>query len=156
MKPISTITARCLFVGWMLGWATAVYAPSALIAALALSPRVTGQNFFLDVFAVADEVSPAAKLLFAALFAGFLIVARMRSLGRPMVINSTIGMVSIMLVVALLPLDWSRGFGIGLNGIRFDPLLTAIYLSGGLLGGVVFTIVEARCRSRSQGSAKPH
>jgi hypothetical protein len=154
MKPIATITARCFFVAWMLGWATAVFAPSTLIAALALSPRVTGQNLFLDTFAVADEVSPVAKLLFAALFAAFLIVARMRSLGRPMVINAAIGMVSIMLVVAVLPQDCSRGFGIGLNGIRFDPLPTAIYLGGGLLSGVVFSIVEARCRARSEGSAR--
>lgn len=152
MKPISTITARCFFVGWMLGWATAVYAPSALIVALALSPRVTGQNFFLDVFAVADEVSPAAKLLFGALFAGALIMAQRLGTGRSMMINAALGMVSILAVITLLPQDWSRGFGIGLNGIRFDPVPTAIYLGGGLLSGVVFSILEARCRARRQGA----
>lgn len=154
MKPIATTTARCFFVAWMLGWATAVFAPSALIAALALSPVVTGQNLFLDAFEVADEVSPAAKLLFGALFAGALIMAQRLGAGRSMMINAALGMVSILAVIALLPQAWSRGFGIGLNGIRFDPLPTAIYLGGGLLSGVVFSILEARCRAQSKGAAQ--
>lgn len=70
-----------------------------------------------------------------------------------MLVDAIIGVVSMMLVVAFLPEYWSRGFGIGLNGIRFDTLLTTIYLIGGFLGGIVFSLSEARCVLRSQKHA---
>jgi len=133
----------------MLGWATAVYLPSLLIALLSLSPLASGGNLLLDTFQVADEVSPAAKLTYAVLFGALVMSARVGGAGRGLPINALIGVVSIALVVALLPEYWSRGFGIGLNGVRFDPLPTAIYLIGGLAGGVVFTLAEARCMLRS-------
>jgi hypothetical protein len=146
---------KCIFIAWVLAWATAVYLPSLLIALLSLSPLASGGNVFVDTFEVADVVSPAAKLTYAFLFGAILIPAHASRAGRGLTINILIGMVSMALVVALLPEDWSRGFGIGLNGTRFDPLVTAIYLIGGFSSGVVFSLVEARCVSRSQRSAVP-
>lgn len=137
----------------MVGWATAVYLPSLALALLSLSPRATGENLFVDAFQVADEVSPAAKLAFAILFGGFLVGIRMAGATRRLLVDAIIGVVSMMLVVAFLPEYWSRGFGIGLNGIRFDTLLTTIYLIGGFVGGIVFSLSEARCVLRSQKHA---
>jgi len=150
MPSARPTSPKCLFIAWILGWATAVYLPSLLIALLSLSPLASGGILLLDTFQVADEVSPAAKLTYAALCGALVMVARMGGAGRGLPVNALIGVVSIALVVALLPEHWSRGFGIGLNGVRFDPLPTAIYLVGGLAGGVVFSLSEARCLSRSQ------
>jgi hypothetical protein len=135
-----------------LGWATAVYLPSFVIALLSLSPLEPGGNLFVDTFEVADEVSPAAKLTYAILFGVFVMTARAGGAPSGLSINILIGVVSMALVVALLPEYWSRGFGIGLNGIRFDLLPTAIYLIGGFASGVVFSLSEARCLLRSQAA----
>ncbi|KPF63669.1 hypothetical protein IP79_07235 [Porphyrobacter sp. AAP60] len=140
----------------MLAWATAVYLPSLAITLLSLSPLASGGNLLLDTFRVADEVSPAAKLSYAFLFGAFIISARMVGAGHGVATNVVIGVISIALVVALLPQYWSRGFGIGLQGVRFDPLPTAIYLIGGFASGVVFSLLEAKCLSRGQLHAPDH
>lgn len=124
-----------------------------MIALLSLSPIAPGGHPLLDTFEVADEVSPAAKLTYAILFGALVMSSRAGGAGRGVSINSLIGVLSIALVVALLPENWSRGFGVGLNGMRFDPLPTAIYLIGGFASGVVFSLSEAKCLARSQASA---
>lgn len=121
-----------------------------MLALLSLSPLPSGGNLLLDTFKVADEVSPAAKLTYAILFGALVLSARAGGAGRGLSMNALIGVVSIGLVVALLPEYWSRGFGIGLNGTRFDPLPTTIYLIGRFVSGVVFSLSEAKCLSRSQ------
>lgn len=137
----------------MFGWVTAIYLPSLSIALLSLSPLTTGGNLFLDTFQVADEVSPAAKLAFAILFGGFLVGMRTAGAKRRLSVDALLGVISMILVVAFLPEDWSRGFGIGLNGLRFETVPTAIYLIGGLLSGIVFSLSEARCVLRSHKHA---
>jgi hypothetical protein len=139
----------------VLGWATAVYLPSLLIALLSLSPLATGENLFVDTFQVADEVSPAAKLAFAVLFGGLLIGVRAARGLRRMLVDALFGAVSIMLVVAVLPESWSRGFGVGLSGVRFATGPLTIYIIGGLLSGLVFSLAEARCILRNQKGAVP-
>ncbi|MVZ98099.1 hypothetical protein EUU23_10385 [Sphingorhabdus sp. IMCC26285] len=129
----------------MVGWATAVYLPSLSIAALSLSPLAAGTNVFVDTFQVADEVSPAAKIAFAVIFGGSLVGMRMAAAKSRMLVDALVGVISIILVVAFLPEDWSRGFGIGLNGIRFDTVPTTIYVIGGFLGGIIFSLSEAQC-----------
>lgn len=155
MPSARLTTLKCLFTAWVLAWATAVYLPSLVIALLSLSPLASGGNLLLNTFEVADEVSPAAKLSYGFLFGAFVLSARACGAGRGLSVNVPIGVVSIALVLALLPEYWSRGFGVGLNGMRFDPLPTAIYLIGGLASGVVFSLTEAKCQSRSQERA-PH
>lgn len=145
---------RCVFVAWILAWATAIYVPSVLIAMMSLSPLATGENLFVDAFQVADEVSPAAKLTFAALFGGMLIALRLGGARRHALVDAGIGVFSMVLVLAFLPESWSRGFGVGLGGTRFELLLTVIYLGGGALSGVVFRLSEAAC-ARSGRQRRP-
>lgn len=129
---------------------TAIYLPSFLIAVTARSPLASGRNLFGDVFAIADEVSPAAKISFAILFGGLLLAVR-RFRGTPAtLVDMMLGMAAMFLVIALLPAAWSRGFGIGLSGTRFDLLPTAIYLVGGVLSGLAFSISESRCIARNR------
>jgi hypothetical protein len=54
----------------------------------------------------------------------------------------------MLLTVGLVPEFLSRGFGIGLTGARFDPSVLPIYLVGGALGGIAFTISVTRCNGR--------
>lgn len=153
MPAARPTTPKCFFVAWVLAWATAVYLPSLAIALLTLSPLPSGGNLFLDTFQVADEVSPAAKLTYAIIFGALVMSARACGARRGLSLNTLTGVVSIALVVALLPEYWSRGFGIGLNGVRFDPLVTALYLIGGLASGIVFSLSEAKCLSGGQSLA---
>ena len=110
----------------------------------------TAYNLLLDTFEVADEVSPAAKLTYAVLFGALVITARVGGVRRGASIHVLIGVVSIALVVALLPEYWSRGFGIGLKGVRFAPLPTTIYAIGGVASSVVFSHLEAKCLARGR------
>ena len=150
VTPSRPKSPKCFFAAWVLGWTTAVYLPSLLISLLSLSPLPPVGNLFLDVFEIADEVSPAAKLSYGIIFGALVIAARAGGARRGLLVNVPIGVISIALVVALLPENWSRGFAIGLNGVRFDPLPTAIYLPGGAASGLVFSLVETKCLSRSQ------
>lgn len=153
MKSSVTWAPKCLFAAWVLGWVTSIYLPSFTIALLALSPLASADNILAATFAVADEVSPAAKLAFAVVFGSALLAIRLARADRRWLADAAIGVISIMLVVAFLPENWSRGFGVGLAGNRFDLLPTMIYLVGGFLSGVVFWLVEARCVSRSRKPA---
>lgn len=153
MPSARPTSPKCFFVAWVLAWAAAVYLPSLAIALLTLSPLPSGGNLLLDTFQVADEVSPAAKLTYAVFFGSLVILARLGGAGHGMSINVPVGVISMALVVALLPEYLSRGFGIGLNGVRFDLLLTALYLIGGLASGIVFSLSEAKCLSRIQSLA---
>lgn len=150
MKSAHLSGPKCLFVAWVLGWATAVYLPSLSIALLGLSPLSPNGNLFVDTFQIADEVSPAAKLAYGSLFGGFLLAARAVPVRRQIFVDAGIGVVCMLVVVAFLPEGWSRGFGIGLNGSRFGSIQTVIYVVGGLVSGVVFSTSESRCRLRNQ------
>ncbi|MGZ8311050.1 MAG: hypothetical protein ACXWUR_03205 [Allosphingosinicella sp.] len=139
-------------MAWIFGWATAIYLPSALIALAGLSPEAAGKSFLAGIFAVADEVAPAAKIGFAILFAGSVLLAgRLAGVrGRAAVAADMLAAVlAMLLVLALLPPPWSRGFGIGLTGARFAPQATMIYLAGALLAGLVFSLSAAKCARRT-------
>lgn len=145
-------TAKCFFVGWLFGWVTAIYVPSLLIALTGLSPLAGEDGFLGATLAVADEVAPAAKLGFAVLMAAFVIIARRVSptRGLPAVALSMLfALTAMLLVLAVLPQTWSRGFGIGLTGTRFAPGATLIYVAGALLSGLIFALCEARCSART-------
>ena len=142
----------CFFAGWIVGWATAIYVPSALIALTNLSPVVQGRTLLSGIFEVADEVAPAAKISFAVIFAVLMFVARRLTISRGFVaiaVDMLLASTAMLLTLAILPPDWSRGFGIGLTGTRFAPDVTAIYMAGALLSGLVFSLSEARCSART-------
>lgn len=140
---------KCVLIALLFAWVAAIYVPSAAIAAARLSPLADGRSLPAAVWAVADEVAPAAKIGFALLFA-LLLAARRRLLPRlAPPADMILGAAAMLAVVAALPQNWSRGFGIGLAGTRFDPAPLAIYLLSGVLAGLVFNRVEAGCRRRA-------
>jgi hypothetical protein len=47
-----------------------------------------------------------------------------------------------------VPAAFSRGFGAGLTGTRFDPAVLPPYLVSGALGAVAYTASVIRCRAR--------
>ena len=99
-------------------------------------------------------MGPAAKLLLGAcLFAAFLLVERSRPTRQSARIALAIaGALAAMLVtIALLPADWSRGFAIGLGGNRFDPSLLAAYVTGAAAAGLSFAMSVSRCLARLSG-----
>lgn len=148
MKLLDNLSPKCFFIAWVFAWVAAIFIPSAAISFWGLSPLAIENDFFGGIIAVADEVAPAAKLSFAIIFACLLLVARAARPTPGAILDSILGAVSILVVLALLPSDWSRGFGIGLFGTRFAALPTAIYVIGGLSSGLVFSISEARCKKR--------
>jgi len=157
MDFMRTVRPRCFFVAWIFSWVTAIYLPSVLIAIAGLSPLVTGKGLPAGTFAVADEVAPAAKLSFALLVALFMFVARRIAPARrslAVAADMLLALSAMLLVLAILPEDWSRGFGIGLTGTRFAPALTTIYASGGLLSGLVFSMSEAKCSTRRSSAVQ--
>lgn len=133
--------------------------PSALIALTGTSPLTQGRGLPAATLAVADEVAPAAKIMFAILFALMLLLARRVALSSLLcvMLDMFIACLSTVLVLAFLPADWSRGFGIGLTGARFafEPLL--IYLGGAMLAGFSFSMSERNCltRARPKGEGDP-
>jgi hypothetical protein len=146
---MAPIRPKCFFVALVAGWVVAIYLPGAIVAAAGLSPLAAGRNLAAATFAVADEVAPAAKIGFALVFAA-LLYARRRWIRAPApAADMLIGGAALLIVAALLPEPWSRGFGIGLSQVRFDPALLAIYLLGGAAAGLAFHLAERRCLGRT-------
>jgi hypothetical protein len=149
------IRPKCFFVALSAGWAVAIFAPSATIAAAGLSPLAAGRNLAAATIEVADEVAPAAKLGFALVFAVLLYVRRRWTRVPALPADMLIGGVAMLATLALLPEPWSRGFGIGLAGDRFDPILLAVYFLGGALAGLAFRLAETRCLRRDPADDRP-
>ncbi|MGA9581698.1 MAG: hypothetical protein WBR13_06990 [Allosphingosinicella sp.] len=145
MQPIRP---KCFFIALIAGWVVAIFLPGAILAAAGLSPLAAGRNLAAATFEIADEVAPAAKIGFALIFA-LLLYARRRLVRIPALpADMLIGCVAMLAILALLPPAWSRGFGIGLAGSRFDPALVAVYLLGGAAAGIAFHLAENKCRRR--------
>jgi hypothetical protein len=102
---------------------------------------------------IADEVSPAAKIGFALLLALFLIAARKvtgTSLTAAVAVSIVAASLAMALMLVALPVEWSRGFGIGLTGVRFAPVVTAFYFIGASLAGLAFALSETKCRRAAE------
>lgn len=141
-----------------------VFVSSALIVVWAV-PNTMAQGgvghpaTIAAIWRVADEMAPAAKLLLVALFAVlFWFGERWPRAGTPWhqppsarkrcALNIVLGVAAMVLTLALVPVDFSRGFGVGLTGARFDPAVLPVYLLSGALGAIAFTFSVARCRAR--------
>lgn len=136
---------KCSGPAWLFGWVTAVFLPSLLIAferhGLAGLPGATWK--------VADDVGPFAKLLLGALLMLFFWLATRLRFG-PLALRAALaGLAAMALTLALIPAGYSRGFGIGLTGARFDPAVLPWYAIGAVAAGCVFALALARCRARS-------
>ncbi|HEY0411912.1 MAG TPA: hypothetical protein VGD66_02075 [Allosphingosinicella sp.] len=137
---------KCFLLALLLAWVVAVFLSSALIALAHLSPLAQARRFPASVWAVADEVGPAAKLAFVLLLAPLLLLAE--ALAPPRLraaLAILLACAAMLLALALVPAAWSRGFGIGLTGARFDPSTLPIYLGSAALAGLSFSLSLARC-----------
>lgn len=146
---------KCFFPAWLFGWVVAIFLPSAIIAYLGLSPAAAAigvgfDDLFATTWKVGDDVGPFAKLSFGAvLLASFYTLHRARLRGAALLGAAVVcGVVAMLAALALLPAEYSRGFGVGLSGARFEPTLTAIYALGGALAGVTFAFALQRCGER--------
>jgi hypothetical protein len=159
MRKLRAVTPKCFFGAWIFGWVTAIFVPSALIVLAELSPLSSGKGILIGTFAVADEVAPAAKLGFGTLTAAFMLAARwvlpVRGISA-VAIDMLLAGIAMLLVLVILPEQWSRGFGIGLTGTRFAPAATLFYSAGALLSGLVFSLSEAKCSAREGNATGPH
>lgn len=141
---------KCFLFAWIPAWGIGVFAASAFLAALGLSPAIDGCGVRCT-FDVADAVSPQAKLAFGVLLGLAMWLARMprpSSIATLACRDATAGVLATVAVLVLLPESWSRGFGIGLFGTRFALLPTAIYLVSAAIGAVVGTFLERSCRKQ--------
>ena len=144
---------RCSGPAWLAGWVTAVFLPSALIAGLGLSEPAAAlgdgfQHLPAATWKVADDVGPAAKLLLGSLLAlCFLVSERLASTqaASHYAGNVAAGLLAISSTLYLIPAAYSRGFGVGLTGSRFDSTTFPLYLVGGAAAGLVFTYALIRC-----------
>ena len=149
------LSPKCLFAAWIFGWVIAIYLPSLLVALAGLSPLAEGRSLPAATFAVADEVAPAAKIGFALLF-GLMVIGIRRlnlRLWLELAADVAAACLATLIVLAFLPREWSRGFGIGLTGERYQGEALAIYLVGAVLAGLVFSISYRRCVARSRAQA---
>ena len=148
---------RCTLAALLAAWVTMVFGTSLLMAAFGPGPGPTTlQELGRAVWKGADDIGPAVKLLLIVLFALQQLGGRRRDpkLGseRSLLAGGILGAFAMLYTVALIPRSYSRGFGVGLTGSRFDLAVLPIYLCAGVLGGVVFTLSRERCRaSRSRG-----
>jgi hypothetical protein len=148
---------RCTSIALLAAWVVMVFGTSGLLVLAGVAgDRTTGaaglRGFLAATWQTSDDVGPAAKLLLIAIFAALVLAAErvVRSSGRwqRYVLNMGLGVAAMLLALALVPAALSRGFGIGLTGVRLDASALPLYLAGGALGGVAFTHSAARCRGR--------
>ena len=143
---------KCAAAGWVAGWAVAVFVPSLLIAWAGIPAAGWRlERLAADSWQTADTMGPGAKLLLggllALLFWGAHRLARSGRAAR-YGLAAVAGVVAMLLTLLLIPVDWSRGFGIGLTGARLSTHLLPFYLSGAALAGVVQAWSMARCTSQ--------
>lgn len=134
-------------------WVTIVFGTSMLIVAFAPIQQKTHfsnklVNFLIQIWEVADEMGPAVKIAIILLFAIGIFSCRKFLANSNFIFASIISVlfaiVSVFLVLAFLPAEYSRGFGIGLTGTRFDERVIIFYLIGAFAGGLVFTYTYYR------------
>jgi mannose/fructose/N-acetylgalactosamine-specific phosphotransferase system component IIC len=144
-KSITEITFKALLGAW----ATLVFGTSMLIYFFSSVPHKFYHqnpvvNILRNIWEIADEMGPAVKISIIIVF-GILVLLFKSTISKNQIffyLGSTIvAIISVSLVLALLPSDLSRGYGIGLTGARFDIKMIPIYLLGAVWGGAVFAYI---------------
>ena len=142
-------TVKCFLFGWVAAWVAAIYLSCALIWLGGLARVVSGASGVGAIFAIADAISPWAKLA-VGMALGALLLTRRKLLpqrGTAALLADCLAAAAAMaIVLALLPTPWCAGFGIGLTGQRFAPLASALYIGAAMLGAVLVVPLEASCR----------
>ncbi len=152
MKP-NTKEKGIVLKSLLAAWITVVFGTSILLAAFTTVDSSTYHpnaflNFLRQVWEIADEMGPAVKISLILMFTLLTYCIKSLNLHKSKalayLINMSLACVAVALVLAFLPAGYSRGFGIGLTGIRFDKSVLPYYLMGALLEGFVFTYVYHR------------
>ena len=160
--PTAGQPLRCWLVALLGGWVTMIFGSSALIVLWGVPNAMTrsgvgSPGMLAAMLRVADEMAPAAKLLLVALFAALLWLREWSRAGTcghaprwtRYALNISLAVAAMALTLGLLPTAYSRGFGVGLTGARFDPGVLPLYLISAALGAVAYTWSVTRCRARS-------
>jgi len=162
-KSVPAGPLRCWLPALLAGWVTMVFVSSALIVLRGVPNAMTRAGvgrpgLIAATLRVADEMAPAAKLMLVVLFAALLWFGeRWRRPDRTRhappswpayAVNIVLGIAAMVLTLALVPADFSRGFGIGLTGARFDPAVLPLYFLSTALAAVAYTVSLSRCRAR--------
>lgn len=131
------------------GWVAIIVGTSILIYLLApieykiYHPNLV-MNFLRTIWEIGDAMGPAVKISLIIIFALLVFIFkhkissnRIASYGLPILF----AILSITLVLAFLPSQFSRGYGIGLTGVRFDSdlIYIYIYILGAIFGGLAFS-----------------
>ena len=145
-KPAVIATA------FLAGWVAMIFCTSALLVLFApiLLPVYHTNvliNFLQSTWEVADEMGPLVKISLIIVF-GILVFLFKGVLNSPAIWVYTkyisIAIISMIIVLGLLPSDYSRGFGIGLTGMRFDKNVLHLYILGAMIGGALFARVLSK------------
>lgn len=137
-----SVTLKSLLAAWV----TLIFGTSLLLFLFApVNFKVYNSNYLANlltsVWEIGDAMGPAVKLSLIALFGTLVFTFQKNGTGEPTYLylkSIVFALVATLLVLAFLPADYSRGFGIGLTGSRFDGQVLAIYLIGSVLGGAVY------------------
>ncbi|MDX2209059.1 MAG: hypothetical protein SFV20_01730 [Sphingopyxis sp.] len=135
---------KCWLGGLLAVWVVQIFGTSAMLAGMNAGTLPA----LATVWQLADEVGPVAKIAFVAVLAVLLAATRRRDYSAPeqIILWAGISGLAVLMVLALLPADFSRGFGIGFSGVRFASATLPIYIGGAVVGGMVGAVVERRCR----------
>lgn len=148
---------RVRFGALLAAWVTMVFGSSAVLAIAGRGGAAhfaAGERVSLPraIWEVADNVEPVAKialiLVFAVLRLGASRAFTPARASWSYTVSIAIGAFTIISVLALLPTDLSRGFGVGLTGTRFSSSTFPVYLGAGMAAGAVFTYVQRRRTQR--------
>ena len=158
-EPIG-IKLKALLVAWVV----LVFGTSALLVLASplhfkpYSPQVL-VNFFRTTWEVADEVGPVVKISLILLFT--LLIVTSEKLVEPQrattyAARALVAVLTTVAVLGALPAAYSRGFGIGLTGTRFDDRTIWVYLLGAVLSGVAYQYSLQKQQSQlGRSSARP-
>ena len=149
MRTHRPFRPRCLAAGLIVSWILAIYVSSALLIAAGLAPGYRGRGLLAGLWDFTDQISFGAKLAYALASSALLLGSRAIPMSRPLrtAADVFLACAAMLLVLGLLPRDWSQGLGIGLTGQRFDPHALPRYLAAAALAGLVFTFADANCRN---------
>lgn len=153
MKEIANKGAGKILQSLLAAWVAMIFGTALLIAAfhpVELNVYSSNEviNFLHQTWEVADDMGPAVKISLILVFSLLFLALRKYIINDNRLIvyliNCFLAFASVILVLAFLPAEFSRGFGIGLTGSRFDKQMMPYYLGGALLGGLVFSFSYLR------------
>ncbi|MCB2376814.1 hypothetical protein LGH70_04435 [Hymenobacter sp. BT635] len=133
----------------LVSWVTMVFGTGFLIFVFAPIKLVKYNSNFIanalrSTWEIGDAMGPAVKISYILLL-GLLLLAFKGVVNKTRTFSYLLPIVfavlSATLVLAFLPAEFSRGYGIGLTGVRFDIGVLPIYFMGAILSGLAFGIV---------------